>query len=301
MPGRLLKMEELSSGEFESLDRERTIFILPISPLEAHGPHLPLGVDFFNALYFAERIGGLIIKRRPDSDVVIFPGVPLGTNVYRLPGSVKTDAISIYKMVLQFGQSIGAWGFKNIFVVSGHGSPKHIVAIDSACLKSSRKYRSRMHNLSGRLALRFLKGEFSGRISDLMPLPIPEDKRELLKIDFHGGWWETSMMLLLRPDLVKAEYKNLPGNKRVKGDKSGDMGYFGYPALADADFAEASMKVVSAEAILIVEGILDGKIGHTETISPLFRIAALRPYFLRYLVISVSLLILAIVVVLLLL
>ncbi|OGC90798.1 MAG: hypothetical protein A2W25_12745 [candidate division Zixibacteria bacterium RBG_16_53_22] len=288
-------MEELTSVEFTSLDRRRTLIFLPVSPLEAHGSHLPLGVDYFNAVYFAERIAGSIIEKRPDHEVVIYPGIPLGASVYRLPGSVKTDAISIFKMIYYFGESLAAWGFKYIFVLSGHGSPKHIVAVESACLKVSRKHKMQMHNLSGGLAIRFLKGEFIDRISSLMTVPIPAERREVLKMDLHGGWWETSMMLLLKPELVKPEYKSLPGVMRDKKNKGPGCGYYGYPAFAGAEFAEASMKVMALEALEIIEGILDGKRGHAETLSPLFRKAVLRPYFTRYIIISLILITLAII------
>lgn len=290
-----MRMEELSSVEFASLDRQRTVIILPVSPLEAHGSHLPLGVDYFNAVYFAQRIAGLIIEKRPDHGAIIFPGIPLGASVYRLPGSVKTDAVSIFKMIYHFGESMATWGFKYIFVLSGHGSPKHIVAIESACLKVSRRHKMQMHNLSGGLAIRFLKGEFIDQISNLMANPIPEERKALLKMDLHGGWWETSMMLLLRPELVKPEYRNLPGIMPDKKDKSPNCGYYGSPAFAAEEFGEASMKVMALEALKIIEGILDGKSGHAQTLSPLFGIVFLRPYFVRNVIILLILIILAII------
>ena len=40
----------------DALDRERAVVVLTVSPLEQHGPHLPLGVDAFTARHFAEEI-----------------------------------------------------------------------------------------------------------------------------------------------------------------------------------------------------------------------------------------------------
>ncbi len=295
MPGRILKMEELTSAEFAGLDRERTVILLPISPLEAHGMHLPLGVDYFNATFFAERVAMLLAERKPDYSAIIHPGIPLGASVYRLAGSVRTDGISIYRIIYQFGQSIATWGFKYILVVSGHGSPKHIVAVESACLRASKRFRIQMHNISGGLAIRFLQGEFIDRISEMMSTPIPEERRGLLRADLHGGWWETSMMLLLRPDLVKPEYKRLPGIERKKKDRGPSQGYYGSPALADPEFAEASMKVLSDEAFGILERILDGRSRHDETLSPIYKTLALRPHFMRNLSILLVLIILIII------
>jgi len=38
---KVIQMEELSWKQIEGLDKKKTIFFLPISPLEEHGPHLP--------------------------------------------------------------------------------------------------------------------------------------------------------------------------------------------------------------------------------------------------------------------
>ena len=36
---KIIKFEELSWKKIDNLDRNKTIFFLPISPLEEHGPH----------------------------------------------------------------------------------------------------------------------------------------------------------------------------------------------------------------------------------------------------------------------
>jgi len=44
------RLEEMSTVALDALDRARTIIVLTVSPLEEHGPHLPVGVDAFDAL-----------------------------------------------------------------------------------------------------------------------------------------------------------------------------------------------------------------------------------------------------------
>jgi creatinine amidohydrolase len=283
MPGKLHRMEELSSGEIAALDKNRTVILVPISPLEAHGSHLPVGVDYFNAVYFAEQIGLLIIEKRSNFDALLFPGIPLGTQVYRLPGSIRTDAISIYKIVSNFGKSVALWGFKYVFLLSGHGAPKHIVAVETACIRVSRKYKIQMHNLSGMLAFKFMRGDFIDPISSLLPCPLTVEQKDLLRADLHGGWWETSMMLLLRPDLVKGNYRELPSVKKSERNKSSGAGYYGSPALANREFAEASMRVMAEEGLKMVQRVLDSQGGDKATVSPLYKVLSLRPYFHLYL------------------
>jgi creatinine amidohydrolase len=280
--GRLLKLEELSSPQVADLDRGKTAFFIPISPLEGHGPHLPLGVDFFDALFFAENMARITLEKHPEFDTIIAPGIPLGAQVYRLPGSIRIDSRTTYKIACNIGDSLASWGFRYIFILSGHGSPKHIVALESACLKVSRKYRIEMHSLSGALAVRFLRGEFVERISGLLSKPLSDDEKKLLKSDIHGGWWETSMMLLLRPELVNPVYKDLETIKWNKRSKGPRKGYYGSPSLAQKEFAEVSLKVMTDEACSTIDRIFSSENKRSETISPLHKLVILRPNFGLY-------------------
>jgi creatinine amidohydrolase len=292
MPGRIYKLEELSSPAVAALDRQKTAFFISISPLEGHGPHLPLGVDYFDGNYFAETTAQRLLSKRPDFDIVICPGIPLGAQVYRQPGSIRTDPHALYQVVDGLGESLAFWGFRYIFILSGHGSPRHIVALESACLKISRKFKIQMHNLSGALAIRFLKGEFVERISNSLAKPLTPDEKELLKGDIHGGWWETSMMLLLRPDLVR-DFKGLGTIKRDEKDPKIKRGYFGSPSLASREFAEASLRVMTEEGIGIVERVLDSKNKRSDTVSVLYKFYFFRPYSTyRIVIIAMSIIIL---------
>lgn len=291
MAGHIVRFENLTSPEIDALDRQKTIFLVPFSPLEGHGAHLPVGVDYFNAVYFAEKIAPMILERRPEFDIVIYPGIPLGTQVYRQPGSIRVGSPTIYNITAGLGQSLAIWGFRYIFWLSGHGAPKQIVAMESACLKISRKYKIQAHSLSGALAIRFLRGEFVEKISAQLKEPLGEQAQELLRSDIHGGWWETSMMLLLRPELVKDTYKTLPHVHRDKFTQSPATGYFGSPSMASAEFAEASLNVMSREALQIIEACLDGRDIFSQTVSPLYRIYFLRPYFVLAAILIIVLLV----------
>jgi creatinine amidohydrolase/Fe(II)-dependent formamide hydrolase-like protein len=183
------------------------------------------------------------------------------------------------------GSSLAVWGYKYIFVLSGHGSPKDIVALESACRKVSRKFDVRMHNLSGAMAIRFLSGEFTERISANLSRPLTEEGKELLKKDTHGGWWETSMMLYLRPELVDKQYRSLPDTE--KGNKNQEPGYYGSPSRASKEFAEVSTNVMIEEAGQLIIRCFGGEDVTAETTSPLYKIIFLRPGFRKYLILSI--------------
>lgn len=296
MAGRILKLEELSSAALADLDRENTVIFLPVSPIEGHGSHLPLGLDFLNARYFAEKAAAVTVENDKNVDAVICPGIPLAAQIYPQPGSLKTGNAVVYRVIRDMGASLARWGFRYIFIVSGHGSPRDIVALESAARRVSRKFGIQMHNLSGALAVRFLKGEFIDRISALLPEPLSDEERELLKHDIHGGWWETSMMLHLRPDLVDPAYVNLRNTRRSDNPRPP---YFGSPSKATSEFAEASLKVMMEEAGETISLCLSGHDVTRRTSTPLYRILLLRPNFLRYLYLSTAGIAIAIVILLL--
>jgi creatinine amidohydrolase/Fe(II)-dependent formamide hydrolase-like protein len=284
MSGRIFRLEEISSTAFADLDKERTALFIPVSPIEGHGSHLPLGVDFYDALFFAEKAAETTLAKKPDFDMVICPGIPIGTQVYRQPGSLRIDQISVYRIAYGLGASLATWGFRFIFLLSGHGSPRDIVALESACKKVSRKFKVQMHDLSGALAVRFLSGEFVEEISANLRRPLTGEEKELLKTDIHGGWWETSMMLLLKPELVNDGFKDLPDT--LKGEQGQKPGYYGSPSRANVEFAEASVRAIVEEAGQIIVDCLSGRDVSRQTTSPLYGILPLRPYFRRYIVLA---------------
>jgi creatinine amidohydrolase len=284
MAGRLLRIEELSSTALGDLDKEKTAIFIPISPIEGHGPHLPLGVDFFNAEFFAEKAARISLEKKPDFDAVVCRGIPLGAQLYKQPGSLRIDSGTLYNIMTGVGASLAIWGYRYIFVLSGHGSPRDMVALESACRRISRRFEVRMHNLSGAIAIRFLSGEFTDRISASLSRPLTDEERVLLQKDTHGGWWETSMMLYLKPELVDELYRSLPDTE--KGRENPESAYYGSPSRASVEFAEASIEVMTEEAGKVIARCLDGEDVTADTTSPFYRIVFLRPGFKRYLVFS---------------
>ena len=84
----VLRLEEISAPALDALDRARTLVIVPVSPLEQHGPHLPVGVDYLAARHFAEAIGERIAARRPGWTVLLSPTLPLGSFAFEAVGTI---------------------------------------------------------------------------------------------------------------------------------------------------------------------------------------------------------------------
>jgi hypothetical protein len=94
-------------------------------------------------------------------------------------------------------------------------------------------------------------------------------------------------MLLLRPELVDAGYRDLPPTRfslaqRVRPNyplRGDGQGYVGDPARADLAFAKAALEVLLTEATDLAEGLLDGRLEARHLRSPFRLVPFLRTDF----------------------
>jgi creatinine amidohydrolase len=281
------RLEELSSVALGALDRARTVVILCVSPLEQHGPHLPLGVDAFTAQYFAAAIAERIVATRPGWQVVLAPPLYLGCFTLDDVGTITVRQRIVRDAVIDYGRSLARAGFRYLLISNGHAGPGHLVALEEAATVVSRRHRVRMASLSGHLAWTFRRGEYLRDIEAALERPLNETERRAFVEDAHAGWWETSMMLWLRPELVDAAYRELPGvhypmTRRVVPNyplKSGGRGYVGHPALGDPAFARATAGVLLDRIMEFVDRLLaPGPLPWSRR-SPFFHLPFLRTDF----------------------
>ena len=285
------RLEELSTPELDALDRARTVVILTVSPLETHGPHLPLGVDAFTARHFSESIAGRLVAGRPGWSVVLAPTLHLGSFTFDTVGTVAVRQRVVRDAVVDYGSAFGRAGFRHVLVSNGHGGPGHLVALEEAAAIVSRRHRITMASFTGHLAWEFLRGRFLPRIEAGLGRPLSESERAAFSEDAHGGWWETSIMLVLRPDLVNEGYRQLPGTRYSLAERlrpnyavrNGGPGYVGHPAMADPAFARVTTEVLMDEAMAVVDGLLDGRLRPSQRRSPFFAIPFFRTDFRRIL------------------
>jgi len=283
------RLEELSTPGLDALDRDRTVVILSVSPLETHGPHLPLGVDAFTARYFSEAIAERVVASRPGWVVVLAPTLHVGSFTFDTIGTVRVRQRVVRDLVVDYGRALARAGFRHILVSNGHGGPGHLVALEEAAAIVSRRHRVTMASFTGHLAWEFLRGRLLPQIEAGLGRPLSPTEREAFSEDAHGGWWETSLMLALRPDLVDDGYRTLPAARYTLRERlvpnyplrHGGSGYVGHPAMADPTFARATTDALLVEAMTVVDGLLDGRIRPAERRSPFFVIPFFRTNFRR--------------------
>jgi creatinine amidohydrolase len=284
---RVLRLEELTAPALDALDRARTVAVVAVSPIEQHGPHLPVGVDYLAARHFAEAIAERIVGRRPGWTVLLAPTLPLGSFAFEAVGTLGVRQRVVRDAVVDYGRSLARAGFRYILVANGHAGPGHLVALEEAAAIVSRRHRVRMASITGHMAWEFLRGRYLPRIEAALGRPLTTEERRAFADDAHGGWWETSLMLLLRPDLVDPAYRDLPPARytlahRLRPNfplRGGGQGYVGDPARADLAFAKATLEVLLTEATDLAERLLDDRLEARQYRSPFRFIPFLRTDF----------------------
>lgn len=277
------RLEEMSTVALDALDRARTLVVLTVSPLEEHGPHLPLGVDAFTARHFAELIGHRVVAERPGWHAVLAPTLHLGSFTFEAPGTVTVRQRVVRDALVDYGTSLARAGFRHLLIANGHAGPTHLTALDEAAAIVSRRCGVTMASLSGHLAWGFRNGRFLDDVARALGRPLTDAERRAFAEDAHGGWWETSMMLMLRPELVDGQYRDLPPATyslpaRVRRNyplRAGGQGYVGHPALADVDFAKATTDALVGASMKLVGDLLDGRLAASSRRSPY----TLMPFF----------------------
>ena len=72
------KLDELNAPQIAALDRERTMFILPVGMVEQHGPHLPVGADTLAVVYEANGAAQKVARDLAGWSIVMMPAVNYG-------------------------------------------------------------------------------------------------------------------------------------------------------------------------------------------------------------------------------
>lgn len=290
MAGKTIGYEELTATQLAELDRDHTLALMAISPLEVHGPHLPVGTDLLVALELQKRIIAQAGARWPETDFLVLPPTYLGSDTVPDPTSVNVDSRALYFLLLATGRSLAAQGFRTLLVTDNHGGPRHQIAIEKAVRRLYRDHDFCLLAPFNRFYRRMVERD-PQLLADtgLGPGSCGDGP------DSHAGTNETSLMLVVGPGLVLPLWKTLPrtavpddapprplmemaarvaarlGLSRLAGDLSslghalGWIGlepmptYMGDPSRANPESGERMLDAHVAQAIDMLEEVRDGR------------------------------------------
>jgi creatinine amidohydrolase len=202
----IVRAEELTYTKVRQLDGNRTICFQPVSALEVHGPHLPLGMDYYMARWMAEETGRRFAAMHPQWTVVQLPPLPLGTDELPLAGSMNAPAATLYRAVVAHGRSLARAGYQYVVVTNGHGGPRHAAGLEAACRAVSKKHGIQMITPSVLALHAIITGQRFDAVEAKLGRALSAGEKANLVGGEHAGGWETSFMLAENADLVGAEY-----------------------------------------------------------------------------------------------
>jgi creatinine amidohydrolase len=245
--GKVLAIGSLTYTEIDALDRNRTIFLLPIGILEEHGPHLAISADLVGVDYEAGQVAKRVSRALADWNIVMMPTISYGSsganqmNGFPIhPGTYPIRQSTLRSMVADIGAQIAQNRFKWIFVMNGHGAPAHHVAVNDASDFVSEAFNVTMLNISALFTEDSAMRAEGTRISERH---FSSAELSSIGLDRHAGTAETSVMIALRPDLVRRSYRTLPSYRagsvsemRAVAQKPGWQGYWSSPARATAAY-----------------------------------------------------------------
>jgi creatinine amidohydrolase len=287
-----LLFENLNYPELDKLDREKTVFLLSISLLEEHGPHLPFGVDVFIAEYMVDLLIEAISAKYPDYTIIRFPVLPVGSGGIRWLGTINSKQRTVRKLVIDYCSHLGKKGFKYVLLSNGHGGMGHVVALEEAARICSRKYNMSVISPSGKVAFDLLTGKYIPEIEERLNVKFSDEEKEQLVRDSHAGWFETSVMLLVKPQLVKESFQQLKPYVLTRWQRMrnkvypGDQGFRGFPAKASREYAKAVTEIMIDHTMELIKEWLAGKNMKKTASSPLYGMLFFRTNFDRSIILG---------------
>lgn len=188
---------DLTTADFNALDKSRAIAVLPVAATEQHGPHLPLSVD-------TDIVNGVVAASgahlSADVPVLFLPTQTVGFSPEhtRFPGTLTLKAETLIRLWTEIGECVAASGVKKLVLFNAHGG--QVGAMDLV----ARDLRSRLGMLVYSVNW-FNLPLLDAQGNDVNALFSAEEHR----FGIHAGEIETSMMLALKPEQVRksqAEY-----------------------------------------------------------------------------------------------
>jgi creatinine amidohydrolase len=185
---------DLSDVSWPEIDGTHVV-VVPVGSCEQHGPHLPLATDSI----IAEALAADLAARRPDCVVAPTVSITASGEHQGFPGTLSIGTEAMYHVIVELVRSAD-WA-RAVVLINGHGGNAAAVGRAVGQLESE-----------GRRVLAWWPRVAGG--------------------DPHAGHTETSLMLAVRPELVRLERAE-PG-----------------PIPSEADLVRSGVWALSASGVL---------------------------------------------------
>jgi creatinine amidohydrolase len=238
--------QELWRHEFMEILDQDPVVIVPTGSVEQHGPHCPMDVDIAGPFYMAVASA----QRVDDFPVLVAPPVWSGFTHYNMgfPGTISLRLETYQNLLADVLRSIYANGFPRIVVLNGHGG-----------------------NTAPNRAVTTQLGQ-----EDIFPITFSYWQAVSAELSAwseadagsigHGGEWETSLQLYLRPHLIderrmvadvfpnpySADLREFAEYAERRRDTAGGTGVMGNPLVASAEKGARLFNAITDKLVRLV-------------------------------------------------
>ncbi|TAM83068.1 MAG: creatininase family protein [Acidobacteria bacterium] len=250
---------DLTSPQVSDLDRG-IVVVVPFGSIEQHSLHLPLGTDSIIGEAIARRL-----EQALPSQVLLLPMMWLGCSRHHMDfaGSLTAEIETFIDIGEQLVSSMAEHGFRNFILLNSHGGNINKVSL------VAEKLRYKLGPSSKVVGVTYwhLVGE---EIQSIRDTPVGGMG--------HSGELETSVMLVVRPELVRKDLIDPDGPGKLSKFEGRDMfapgkvsiakpfkemtrhGGIGDPRKASREKGERILSVIVKKLAEVVEEIQTGKL-----------------------------------------
>ncbi len=242
-----MKFAEMTWPLLRQVSRTDTVVIAPIAACEQHSRHLPTYTDTILVTAVAEGV-----EQRLPERVLLLPTLWFGASHHHLPfgATLSADVDLHQEMLCGLLTPLLKDGYRRVMLLNGHGG--NIDTLHVALRRLQPRYRDRL-----------LTGASYWEIAEQELAALAEGPRKVMG---HACEFETSMVLALRPELVRREeIKDDPptDDAALRGlfimedfAQRTDHGAVGYPERASAEKGRAMLAAAAERVAAVVEALL---------------------------------------------
>jgi creatinine amidohydrolase len=183
---RAMKFHEMTSPELAEVSREATVVVAPIAACEQHSDHLPTFTDALLVTAVAEGV-----EAQLPAQVLLLPTLWLGASSHHLRfGATLTVEVDTHVTVLcELLTPLLDEGFERVLVLNGHGGNIDTMHVALRLLRPAHPHR-------------IVTAASYWELAEPELAALAEGPRKTMG---HACEFETSMVLALRPDLVRRD------------------------------------------------------------------------------------------------
>src|SRR5262249_37856590 len=242
-----MRFHEMTWPQLREVPRDATVVVAPIAACEQHARHLPTFTDTLLVTAVAEGV-----ERRLPERVLLLPTQWLGASGHhlRFGATLSAEVDTHIDLLCDLITPLLDDGHRRVLLLNGHGG--NIDTMQVALRRLQPRYRDRQ-----------LAAASYWDLADKELAALAEGPRKQMG---HACEFETSMVLALRPELVRqAEIKNdpPPAEPVLRGlylaedmKQRTRQGAVGYPELASAEKGRAFLKAAIDRTTEVLQALL---------------------------------------------